>query len=150
MPLFDSQRAALAEVYHPNATFSYSAATLIPPRARFEGWHVSTAMPNQRKLEWQPWFRNKAGGSRNLKRIGDFKERNGSNRELDTELRTLHTGPAAIIAAISSLPATRHEVTGAADKFCMDAWPVGQGAATMLFLCLHGEFSERELREMYC
>lgn len=95
-------------------------------------------MPNQRKLEWQGWVRNEAGGSRNLKRIGSQR----SGQEMDRELCTLHMGPSAIVAAISKLPATRHEVSGAADKFCMDAWPIGQGAATMLFLCLHGEFAE--------
>ncbi|KAI5120208.1 hypothetical protein M0805_006314 [Coniferiporia weirii] len=138
-PLFDSQRSALIDVYDPNATFSYSAFTTIPPRARLQGWHTSREMPNQRKLEWGPWLKNGAGGSRNLNFIGRGGAAEGG---LERELRSLHAGPAAIVAAMSCLPKTRHDVSGAADKFCIDAWPVGQGAATMLFLCLHGEFAE--------
>ena len=88
-----------------------------------QGFHTSQEMPNQRKLEWQPWLRNEAGGSRNLKQIGSH--RSVGNHEMDRELRTLHIGPPAIVAAMSQLPATRHEVTGAANKFCMDAWPIG-------------------------
>ncbi|THH09300.1 hypothetical protein EW145_g2122 [Phellinidium pouzarii] len=142
-PLFDSQRSALIDAYDPSATFSYSAFTTIPPRARLQGWHTSKEMPNQRRLEWGPWLKNDAGGSRNLNFIG----RGGaSGAGLDRELRSLHAGPTAIVTAMSHLPKTHHEVAGAADKFCIDAWPVGQGAATMLFLCIHGEFTEEPSR----
>ena len=134
-PLFDTDRTALADVYDPGATFSYSAYTQIPPRARLQGWHTSNAMPNQRKLDWGPWIKNPIGGSRNLSAIKSGLER---------ELRSLHTGPEEIIRTISHLPGTNHADAGAAEKFCIDAWPVGNGAAAMLFLCVHGEFSEGE------
>ena len=94
-------------------------------------------MPNQRKLEWGPWLHNASGGSRNLHFLSGAVQGG-----LERELRSLHTGPEAIIRAMSHLPGTRHDVSGAAEKFCIDAWPVGQGAATMLFLCIHGEFAE--------
>ena len=132
-PLFDSQSAELADVYDPNATFSYSAYTQIPPRGRLQRWHQ--ILPNQKELKWDKWIRNSVGGSRNLKVIMP----GGS---MNRELRSLHAGPEAIAKAISVLPKTRHDVAGAAEKFCIDAWPVGQGAATMLFLCVHGEFAE--------
>lgn len=51
-------------------------------------------------------------------------------------------GAESIAKAIAELPKTKHDIAGAAEKFCIDAWPVGQGAATMLFLCMHGEFAE--------
>ncbi|EJD06393.1 NTF2-like protein [Fomitiporia mediterranea MF3/22] len=136
-PLFDTQRTALADVYDPNATFSYSAYTQIPPRARLQGWHTSPAMPNQRKLEWGPWLHNQSGGSRNLAFLS-----NNTSHGLERELRSLHTSPAEIVKALLHLPVTRHDVSGAAEKFCIDAWPVGQGSAMMLFLCVHGEFAE--------
>ncbi|KAH8101983.1 hypothetical protein DFH11DRAFT_542620 [Phellopilus nigrolimitatus] len=138
LPLFDSQRQALGDVYDPNATFSYTAYTQIPPRVRIQGWHTSKEMPNQRKLEWGPWLNNAAGGSRNL----NYERSRNATTGLERELRSLHTGPDEIVRAILLLPKTRHEIAGSAEKFCIDAWPVGQGAATMLFLCIHGEFAE--------
>ena len=139
-PLFDNQRSALADVYAPNATFSYSIVTAIPPRARVQGFHTSKEMPNQRKLEWSPWLSNASGGSRNLSRMGGG---------LDSRVRSLHHGPEEIVKAMTALPATTHEVTGAADKFCIDAWPVGQGDSMLLFICLHGEFAEGESRLLF-
>ncbi|OCB88767.1 NTF2-like protein [Sanghuangporus baumii] len=136
-PLFDSQRTALADVYDPKATFSYSAYTQIPPRARVQGWHTSPAMPNQRKLEWGRWLHNASGGSRNLSFLS-----NATSHGLERELRSLHTGPEQIVQAMSHLPTTRHDVSGGAEKFSIDAWPVGQGSTMMLFLCIHGEFAE--------
>lgn len=94
-------------------------------------------MPHQRKLEWGPWLHNPSGGSRNLKFLSG-----ATSGGLERELQSLHTGPDDIIKTLTLLPITRHEVSGAAEKFCIDAWPVGQGAATMLFLCVHGEFVE--------
>ncbi|KAJ7271822.1 hypothetical protein C8J57DRAFT_1601500 [Mycena rebaudengoi] len=62
-PAFDAQRLSLADVYRPASTFSYSANTSIPQRARIEGVYTPRETPNQRKLEWTAWL---GGGSRNL------------------------------------------------------------------------------------
>lgn len=61
---------------------------------------------------------------------------------LDRMVQSLHVGPEEIVKAMSALPGTRHEITGAIDKYCIDAWPVGQGDTMLLFLCIHGEFAE--------
>ncbi|GBE87787.1 mRNA export factor mex67 [Sparassis crispa] len=130
-PLFDRQRAGLLDVYHPEATFSFSANTGIPPRARIEGLHHS--MPNQRKLEWPGWLIGGRGGSRNLSRIW------GS---VDKMTKTLHVGNEEIIKTIADLPTTKHDLVGAPDKFCIDAWPVPHGDSIHLFVSLHGQFVE--------
>lgn len=57
-------------------------------------------------------------------------------------VKSLHFGPEEIVRAMEELPHTVHDVAGAADKFCIDAWPVGAGAQMMLFLVVHGEFAE--------
>ncbi|PAV16685.1 NTF2 [Pyrrhoderma noxium] len=113
-PLFDTDRTALADVYDPGMAYIQRYAQ--PAKAGLG-----------------PWIKNPIGGSRNLSAIKSGLER---------ELRSLHTGPEEIIRTISHLPGTNHAVAGAAEKFCIDAWPVGTGAAAMLFLCVHGEFSE--------
>jgi len=132
--VFDTSRASLVDVYGPSATFSFSANTSIPPRARIQGHHNSAAMPNQKKLEWTPYI---AKGSRNLSRINT----------LSRAEQSLHTGAAEIVAKLTSMPRTRHDI-GAAEKFVVDAWPV-QGvlpapgdASTVLFITVHGQFEE--------
>ncbi|KAG9314828.1 hypothetical protein JVU11DRAFT_3922 [Chiua virens] len=129
-PLFDDQRAALLDAYHPSATFSFSINTSIPARARIQGLH--TQLPNQRKLDWSVWLN---GGSRNLNRLGG----GGSS---DKAFQSLHLGSEAAIRAMSSLPKTKHEISGSPEKFCIDAWPVGQGEDLKLFISLHGQFTE--------
>ena len=57
-------------------------------------------------------------------------------------VKSLHFGPEEIVRAMEDLPVTKHDVAGAAEKFCIDAWPVGAGEQMMLFLCVHGEFAE--------
>ncbi|KIJ67053.1 hypothetical protein HYDPIDRAFT_128640 [Hydnomerulius pinastri MD-312] len=131
-PLFDSQRAALLDAYHPDATFSFSVNTTIPSRARIQGWHSAKEFPNQRKLEWSVWLN---GGSRNLNRLG-------GGGGMDKAFNSLHLGSEAAIRAMSALPKTKHEITGSPEKFCIDAWPVGQGENLKLFVSLHGQFSE--------
>jgi nuclear RNA export factor len=133
--VFDTNRAALAPAYHASATFSFSANTAIPPRARIQGFHHSKEMPNQTKLEWAPWLAGGNGGSRNLSRMGGAVEKT---------LKSLHVGAAAAVMALEGLPATRHDVSGAPEKFCVDAWPVGQGEATTLFVNVHGQLVEGE------
>ena len=133
-PTFDNERDRLIDVYAPNATFSFSANTAIPPRARLEGLHVSKEFPNQRKLEWPVWLSGGMGGSRNLGRL------NG----LQKVTQSLHLGNQEAVNAIKALPVTRHDVAGSPEKFCVDAFPVRQGEQTTLFVTVHGQFTERE------
>ncbi|EMD34096.1 hypothetical protein CERSUDRAFT_117603 [Gelatoporia subvermispora B] len=132
-PLFDTQRSALVDVYHSEATFSFSANTTIPARARIEGYHTSKEMPNQRKLEWSHWLIGIHGGSRNLNRMGGGVEK---------MTKTLHVGSEEIVKTISALPSTRHDVAGAPEKFCVDAFPVTHGDSMHLFVTVHGQFIE--------
>lgn len=87
-------------------------------------------MPNQRKLDWAVWLNS---GSRNLNRMGGG---------VDKVVNSLHLGSEAAIRAMSTLPKTKHDVCGSAEKFCIDAWPVGQGENLKLFITLHGQFVE--------
>ncbi|CAL1716424.1 unnamed protein product [Somion occarium] len=132
-PSFVTGVPALLDVYHPSATFSFSANTSIPTRARLQGHHHSKEMPNQRKLEWPPWLNGGLGGSRNLSRMPGGVEKMA---------KTLHIGNEEIIKAIADLPSTRHDIVGSPDKFCVDAWPVVHGDTTNLFITLHGQFTE--------
>lgn len=132
-PLYDNQRSALIDAYHPQATFSFSANTSIPIRARIEGFHSSKEMPNQKKLEWAPWLTGGNGGSRNLSRMGG---------NADKMERSLHIGPEEAVKAMVALPSTRHDVAGSPEKFCVDAWPVSHGDGTALFMAIHGQFTE--------
>ncbi|KDQ13518.1 hypothetical protein BOTBODRAFT_133413 [Botryobasidium botryosum FD-172 SS1] len=131
---WDTSRASLRAVYAPAATFSWSANTSIPPRARVRGYHTSKDMPNQRRLDWTPWL----SGSRNLQRVVT---------NLDKTTASLHTGPDEIMDFFSRLPRTAHELSDNA-KIVVDAWPVagllpGEGdAGTALFVTVHGQFAE--------
>jgi nuclear RNA export factor len=131
--MFDSQRAMLTAVYHPSATFSFSANTSIPSRARIQGFQHSKEMPNQTKLEWNPWLTGGKGGSRNLSRVGG---------NIEKTIQTLHIGAEEAVQAMVALPGTVHDVSGAPDRFCVDAWPVVQGDTTTLFVTVHGQFNE--------
>lgn len=91
-------------------------------------------MPNQRKLEWAPWLTGGSGGSRNLGRMGGG---------VDKMLNSLHVGAEEAIKSMMNLPKTVHDVAGAPEKFCVDAWPVGQGEGMNLFISVHGQFIER-------
>lgn len=133
-PSFDSARATLSSAYHPSATFSFSVNTSIPARARIEGFHTSKEMPNQRKLEWGPWISGPHGGSRNLARIAPSSQ--------VKMVKSLHVGTDAIMKTLTNLPGTQHDVTGAPEKFCVDAWPVPTGDGAHLFVTLHGQFAE--------
>lgn len=129
-PFFDTQRAALSNVYNELATFSFQANTSIPARAKIQGFQYSKEMPNQRNLEWSPWL---SAGSRNLSRVAGA---------VDKMLKSIHVGREDILSAISSLPKTKHDIVGAAEKFCIDAWPVTHEDRTTLFLSIHGQFVE--------
>ncbi|KAA1467548.1 NTF2-like protein [Dentipellis sp. KUC8613] len=130
LPLFDSQRLSLLDVYHESATFSFQASTSIPARARIQGFQYSKEMPNQRNLVWTGWLE---AGSRNLSRVGG---------QVNKMLNSLHIGREDAIKAMISLPKTQHDITGPSEKFCIDAWPVQQPDRMVLFLSLHGQFTE--------
>ncbi|KAI0303614.1 hypothetical protein B0F90DRAFT_1707401 [Multifurca ochricompacta] len=119
-PLFDTQRASLSNVYNEFATFSFQANTI----------QYSKEMPNQRNLEWSPWL---GAGSRNLSRLAGA---------VDKMLKSIHVGRKNVINAMISLPRTKHDIVGAAEKFCIDAWPVTHENRTTLFLSIHGQFVE--------
>ncbi|KAJ7163930.1 hypothetical protein C8R43DRAFT_989194 [Mycena crocata] len=123
-PAFDTQRPSLADVYTPASTFSYSANTSIPIRARVEGVYTSRDMPNQRKLEWTAWLGN---GSRNLHRLSG-----------DRVIDALHIGGQDIIQSLVKLPLTKHDILGAPEKFCVDSFLAGVG----LLVIVHGQFIE--------
>jgi nuclear RNA export factor len=129
-PLFDTQRAALSNVYNEFATFSFQANTSIPARAKIQGFQYSKEMPNQRYLEWSPWL---GAGSRNLSRVAGA---------VDKMLKSIHVGREDTLSAMSSLPKTKHDIVGAAEKFCIDAWPITHEDRTTLFLSIHGQFVE--------
>lgn len=121
-PAFDAQRPSLGDVYTPTSTFSFSANTSIPTRARIEGLHSS--MPNQRKLEWKGWLEN---GSRNLHRLSG-----------DRTISALHIGGQDIVQALVKLPLTKHDILGAPESFCVDSFLAGVG----LLVIVHGQFIE--------
>lgn len=88
-------------------------------------------MPNQTKLDWQTdWLRRGNGGSRNLARVG---------RTVEGATRGLHIGGQDAAASMAGLPRTLHNVAGEPEKFCVDAWPVGEGS---LLVSVHGQFTE--------
>lgn len=89
-------------------------------------------MPNQRKLEWKTWVDT---GSRNLNRIG------GDPRKT---LENLHIGGDQIVKILVNLPATRHDISGPPEKFCLDSFPVPHGQNMGLLLTVHGQFTESE------
>ncbi|KAJ3867011.1 hypothetical protein EV359DRAFT_35403 [Lentinula novae-zelandiae] len=128
---YDSQRAALKDVYDSTATFSYSCNTSIPERARILALHHK--LPNQRKLEWGPWLDQGNTGSRNLMRLAHSHEK---------QVQRLLIGGEAIAAYVSTLPSTKHDISGPAEKFCVDCFPVAQGGMMGLLVMVHGEFTE--------
>jgi nuclear RNA export factor len=124
--LFDTQRPELLDVYHPAATFSFSANTSIPPRARIQGLHSS--LPNQKNLKWDVWLGGGNGGSRNLSRVGN----------VDKMAQSLHIGRENVVQSILGLPRTKHDIAGAPSAFCLDGWLTG----LTLFVTVHGQFTE--------
>ncbi len=117
-------------MYNEFATFSFQANTSIPIRAKIQGFQYSKEMPNQRNLEWTPWL---SAGSRNLSRVGGA---------MDKLLKSIHVGRENVLNALITLPKTKHDIAGAAEKFCIDAWPVTHENRTTLFLSIHGQFVE--------
>jgi len=127
---FDTQRDSLVSAYDPSATFSFSANTSIPARARISGFHSSRDMPHQRKLEWKTWLE---AGSRNLNRIAGDPQKTVEN---------LHIGGDQIVKVLSNLPPTKHDISGPPEKFCLESFPVPHGQSMGLLVILHGQFTE--------
>lgn len=128
---FDAQRAALLDAYDATSTFSYSANTVIPIRARLQGFQHSKSMPNQRRLDWTPWLVTSGGGSRNLTRIASG---------LEKTVASLHIGADDVVKAIINLPGTKHDLNGPPEHFCVDSFPVLDGQR--LLVNVHGQFTE--------
>ena len=61
---------------------------------------------------------------------------------MDKMLKSIHVGREKVLSALITLPQTKHDIAGAAEKFCIDAWPVTQEDRATLFLCIHGQFVE--------
>jgi len=61
---------------------------------------------------------------------------------VDKMLKSIHVGRENVVNAISSLPRSKHDIVGAAEKFCIDAWPVTHEDRTTLFLSVHGQLVE--------
>ncbi|KZS94226.1 NTF2-like protein [Sistotremastrum niveocremeum HHB9708] len=127
---FDADRSSLRPAYAPNATFSVSANTAIPIRARIEGLHTSPDYPNQTKLTWSGWLPN----HRNLARYRDDSR----------SFVSLHTSGDDIISNFQKLPSTKHDLSKP-ENICLDAWPVPNmlpDNGAVLFITLHGQFAE--------
>jgi nuclear RNA export factor len=134
---FDNKRSDLGVVYTPHATFSLSANTSIPPRARKAGFQHSARMPNQKALNWEFYHAQ----SRNLERISN------SSRAPDKAVKLLHTGPQEISNALLQMPRTRHDMSNG-QNFVVDAFPMvgmlngGEYGDDALIINIHGEFAE--------
>jgi len=44
--------------------------------------------------------------------------------------------------AVAGLPSTKHDISGSAEKFSLDCFPVPHGQSMALMLNVHGEFVE--------
>ena len=51
-------------------------------------------------------------------------------------------GSEQVMKALTSLPPTRHDIGGPAEKFCLDSFPVPHGQSMGLLLTVHGQFTE--------
>lgn len=128
--VFDNHRDTLANIYDPQASFSFSVNTTIPARARIQGLLYDKEMPNQRSLTWANWLQ---AGSRNLNRL---------QGTLDKSVKSLLMGSDSIVSTVGKLPGTRHDITGPAEKFCLDTSPVPLGTGMGLLVSVHGQFTE--------
>ena len=57
----------------------------------------------------------------------------------------LYIGGERIIAAMASLPKTKHDISGPPEKFCLDSFPIMVGQEMGLMLMVHGQFTEGPL-----
>ncbi|KAF9026032.1 NTF2-like protein [Hymenopellis radicata] len=128
---FDKNRMALVDVYDGSCTFSFSANTAIPERARIQGFQVK--LPNQKSLDWKVWLDNAAGGSRNLTRLRQWVDKHDDRLKIGNE---------DTVRSLLQLPATDHALSGSAENFCVDTMAVPHGANVGLLVIIHGQFKE--------
>ncbi|ORX90331.1 hypothetical protein K493DRAFT_318067 [Basidiobolus meristosporus CBS 931.73] len=119
--LYDNNRQALLDIYDDDSVFSYMVNVTHPPRSRRT---TTKTLP-----DWGQYI----SSSRNLTRVKDLTKRTSS----------LNIGAIAILNALAQLPATQHPIQDQA-KFCYDTWQLPQvpSGAAVIFIVLHGEFSE--------
>lgn len=67
----------------------------------------------------------------------------------EKQVQRLLLGGEAIAAYVSTLPLTKHDISGPAEKFCVDCFPVAQGGMMGLLVMVHGEFTECAYRQFF-
>ncbi|KAG8924477.1 nuclear mRNA export, poly(A)+RNA binding protein, partial [Tulasnella sp. 408] len=126
--LFDQDRAALADAYAPNATFSVSFNAAVPARARISRFFLE--LPHQKQLNWEAW----RPLSRNLTRM---------NNTGSTAINRLFTSPEDIIKALQRVPQTKHDITNGGNTFIAESWIVSSVLSfDTLLVTVHGQFTE--------
>ncbi|KAG8983493.1 nuclear mRNA export, poly(A)+RNA binding protein [Tulasnella sp. 427] len=126
--LLDQDRAALADAYAPNATFSVSINTTVPVRARIGRFFLE--LPHQKQLNWEAW----TPLSRNLTRIKNTGE---------LAAQRLFTTPENIVKALQRIPQTKHDIANGGSKFLAESWIVSSVMAVdTLLVTVHGQFTE--------
>ncbi|KAF9985274.1 nuclear mRNA export, poly(A)+RNA binding protein [Mortierella antarctica] len=117
--LFDTNRAALVNMYDNNATFSYAFVAEMSPLQKSQSKRGDT------------WIEYK--GSRNMTR----------NKDLTSRTQKLHVGNNAIIQqGLLALPETAHNLSDAS-KVCVDAWQTGTLLpAICIYINVHGEYEQ--------
>lgn len=129
--LFDQNRAALADAYAPNATFSVSFNAAVPARARISRFFLE--LPHQKQLNWEAW----RPLSRNLTRM---------NNTGSTAINRLFTSPEEIIKALQRVPETKHDIANGGNTFIAESWIVSSVLSfDTLLVTVHGQFTESEL-----
>ncbi|KAG0203698.1 nuclear mRNA export, poly(A)+RNA binding protein [Mortierella sp. GBA30] len=117
--LFDTNRAALVNMYDNNATFSYAYVAEMSPLQKAQ---------NKRGDIW-----NEYKGNRNMTRT----------RDLTSRTHKLHVGNNAIVQqGLMALPETAHDLSDAS-KVCVDAWQTGNLLpAVCIYINVHGEYEQ--------
>ncbi|KNC96593.1 uncharacterized protein SPPG_08177 [Spizellomyces punctatus DAOM BR117] len=118
---FDGNRETLFDVYHDQACFSL----MVDNRSR----------GTSNKQHYFDTWRN---FNRNLDKVKDAGQR----------INTVHRGATDIIGIFKRLPKTQHPIDQPEDhrKLLIEAYQTGGGAGAMLFVMVHGEFKEADIR----
>ncbi|KAG8912510.1 nuclear mRNA export, poly(A)+RNA binding protein [Tulasnella sp. 417] len=126
--MFDQNRAALADAYAPNATFSVSMNAAVPTRARISRFFLE--LPHQKQLNWEAW----KPLSRNLTRMRNTGE---------SAAHRLFTSPEEIIKALERVPQTKHDIANGGNTFLAESWIVSSVLSLdTLLVTVHGQFTE--------